>query len=294
MPNEEAADARGIAEHLVEGDADEVGLDRPQIEPVGRHERGPVQQDVPPLLVRLPDQVQWVHDAGEIRLSGEGEEMRLRVVRAIEQRAETRAIDVQVRQGQRRVLDGCAVGACKLPNAVHRVVIVERQEEPPTGGERVGFPNQLERGRRIEREHSRVLGGRRVEVRQNRPSRLLDQARGRRGAQIARVGISKDVAVQQVGVMPELRFGVQAAPRVIEIHVPLRVETAVVRLTERIEDVRAGVLGIPSREIRRMRAPQSHSSGYLTNRKRPRSHESTKSRNTRPKTGPPRHHHSRG
>ena len=126
-------------------------------------------------------------------------------------------------------------------------MIVGRQEEPPTGSERVGLPDQLERGGRIEREHSRVLGGRRVEVRQNRLSRLLDQVRGRRGAQIARVWISKDVAGQQVGVMPELRFAVQSAPGVIEVCVPLLVETAVVRLPERIEAGRAGVLGYRSR-----------------------------------------------
>ncbi len=49
--------------------------------------------------------------------------------------------------------------------------------------------------------------------------------------------------------MPDLRVGMQSAPRVIEIHVPLRVEAAVVRLTERIEDGRAGVFGIPLEKV---------------------------------------------
>ena len=61
--------------------------------------------------------------------------------------------------------------------------------------------------------------------------------------------ISKNVVAQQVGVMPDLRVGMQPASRVVKIDVPLRVQAAVVRLTERIEDGRAGVFGIPLEKV---------------------------------------------
>ncbi len=52
IPNQEAADAGRVAEHLVERDRDEVRSDGFQIEPVGRDERRRIEQDVPAVRAR--------------------------------------------------------------------------------------------------------------------------------------------------------------------------------------------------------------------------------------------------
>ena len=50
--HEQAADACGIPEHLVEGDADELRAHTLKVEPIGRDERGGIEQDVPATGVR--------------------------------------------------------------------------------------------------------------------------------------------------------------------------------------------------------------------------------------------------
>ena len=154
--------------------------------------------------------------------------MRLPGRRAIEQRAEARPIDAQIGHGERHVVDGGAFPARELADAVHRVVIVEGQEQPPAGGERVGFPDQLQRAGRVLREDRRVLGG----------EALNHSSTARRACSTRRV-VVVEVGLPECGlpntwpsagrVIPELRFGVQTAAGVVEIHVPLRVEPAVVR-----------------------------------------------------------------
>ena len=47
---EQAADAGRLAEHLVEGERDEVGVPAGEVEPVGRHVGGGVEQHVPAVL----------------------------------------------------------------------------------------------------------------------------------------------------------------------------------------------------------------------------------------------------
>ena len=74
-PREQRAEAGRVAEHLVEGDRDEVGLPRRQVEPARRHERGAVDDHVPAPLLGRRDPLQRVLDAGEVRLRRVGEEV---------------------------------------------------------------------------------------------------------------------------------------------------------------------------------------------------------------------------
>jgi hypothetical protein len=46
-----------------------------EVEPVGRNVGGGVEQHVPTLGVRSLDPVEWVLDAGEVRLGGVGEQI---------------------------------------------------------------------------------------------------------------------------------------------------------------------------------------------------------------------------
>ena len=93
---EQAADAGRPAEHLVERQRDEVGVPAAEVEPVGRHVGGGVEQDVPAVLVRLLDPLQRVLDAGEVRLRRIGEQVVV-VARGLGQIARQQAlVDAQV------------------------------------------------------------------------------------------------------------------------------------------------------------------------------------------------------
>ena len=74
-PGEQRPDARGIAEELVERERDEVGLDDAQVEPVGGHEGGAVEDHVPAVLVRLLDPLERVLHAAEVGLRRVGEQV---------------------------------------------------------------------------------------------------------------------------------------------------------------------------------------------------------------------------
>ena len=75
VPDQQTADAGRIAEHLVKRDRDEVRLNFRQVEAVGRHERGRVEENVPPVCMGPTHQVERVLHAGEIGLRGEREEV---------------------------------------------------------------------------------------------------------------------------------------------------------------------------------------------------------------------------
>ena len=95
VAEEQRAEARGEAEHFVEGERDEVRMHRGQVQTVRRHERRGVQEDEPLVALEvigvwwgnvveiavldLFDPAERVFDAREVVLRGVGEE-RVRVV----------------------------------------------------------------------------------------------------------------------------------------------------------------------------------------------------------------------
>jgi hypothetical protein len=63
---EQAADAGRPAEHLVEGEGDEIGMPAEEVEPAGGDVGGRVEQDVPAVVMGLLDPGERVLDAGEV------------------------------------------------------------------------------------------------------------------------------------------------------------------------------------------------------------------------------------
>ena len=55
-PHQQAAQPGRIAEHLVEGEGDEIRMPPAQVEPVGRHEGGGIEQDIPAERLGFLDQ----------------------------------------------------------------------------------------------------------------------------------------------------------------------------------------------------------------------------------------------
>ena len=75
VAGDQRADTGRPAEHLVEGENDEVGVHDREVEPVAGNVGGGVEQDVPVVLVRLLDPGERVLDAGEVRLGRVGEQV---------------------------------------------------------------------------------------------------------------------------------------------------------------------------------------------------------------------------
>ena len=185
--------------------------------------------------------------AGEIRLGREGEQVRRPAIRCRQPLLEMRTVDAKLGDGERRVLDRRAAGACELANPVHRVVVVDGQQVPAVRPERVRFADQLERSARVQREDGGVLLARRIEVGQDRPPRLLHQPGRRRRAEAGRVRVAEDVLTKQGRVVLHLRRGIQAAARVIKVDVLLGVEPTVLGRAQRVERGRFGIRGCRSR-----------------------------------------------
>src|SRR3954465_10629705 len=93
VAREEAADAGGVAEHLVEGHRDEVWLDRAEIQAGRRDERRGIEQDEPAGALSLRDELQWMLHAGEVRLRRERKQVRDRGVSRCEQAFQSRHIE---------------------------------------------------------------------------------------------------------------------------------------------------------------------------------------------------------
>jgi len=122
---DQRADAGRPAEHLVEGERDEVGLPAGEVEPVGGHVGGGVKQDVPAVLVRLLDPLKRMLDAGEVRLGRVGEQVVVLAADLGQVARQQALVDPQLRRDARDVARLGAAGAGELPDPVDRVVVVE-------------------------------------------------------------------------------------------------------------------------------------------------------------------------
>ena len=77
--------------------------------------------------------------AGEVRLGWICKETRASATAALEMRNEFCIVHPHVRQHAWHIGGPAAFCACELANPVDRIVIVEGQEQPSTGGERIGL-----------------------------------------------------------------------------------------------------------------------------------------------------------
>ena len=142
-----APEARRVAEHLVEGDRDEVRLPGRQVEPARGHERGRVDDHVPAALLGRRDPLERVLDAGEVGLRREREQVAAAGPRVVEVALEQPVGDAQVGRLERDVRGLRALRAGELADAVDRVVVVERA--PGSGRRaRTGTPRRRAAARR--------------------------------------------------------------------------------------------------------------------------------------------------
>jgi len=232
---QQAPCAGRVAEHLVEREGHEVRQPARQVQPVGRCERRGIHQHVPAQGLRLPDQFERVLRAREVGLRGKREEIRCAPVDPLQLRVQPVHVDAQLRRDDGDVGEGGALVPRELPDAVHRVVVVEGEQVAAALRERVGLAHQLERVAGIGCEDRRVLARRRVEVLQHVLAGLFDQVSHRLRGRVVRVRVAEDVARQQRQVAAQLALRVQAAARVIQVDLAGFFQARVVARPQRVE-----------------------------------------------------------
>ena len=235
-PREQRAEPGRVAEHLVEGDRDEVRLPHRQVEPARRHERGGVQDHVPAALLGRRDPLERVLDAGEVGLRRVGEEVV--AVRGARRRGSARA--PRRRRGDRAPRAARTRSARPWRRANSRMPLTELWLSNVARKRALGLngyasPTSRRAPVAFGREDAGVLALGGVEVAQHGGARPLhEHGRGRRGG-IDRVRVAEDGLAQQAQVLVELRLRVQAAAGVVEVDVAARVEAPVLGCAQLVE-----------------------------------------------------------
>ena len=178
-PGQECAGTGGIAEHLVEGERDEVGLHLGEVKPVGRGESRRVQQDLPAFCPRQGDPLERMLHTAEVRLRRIGEEPGVSPGRGLQVMAHQTLVQAQIGVAHRHVDDLRAVSPRILTNAVDGVVIVVGKQIGSTRFERERLSDELQRPAGVRGEdHVVLVRGGMEEVEHGRPC-LLDELRWR-------------------------------------------------------------------------------------------------------------------
>jgi hypothetical protein len=201
---EQAADAGRPAEHLVEGQGDEVGVPATEVEPVGGDVGGGVEEHVPAVGVRLLDPLERMLDAGEVRLRRIGEQVVVLAADLGQVAGKQLRVDAQVGRLARHVGRLGAAGARELADPVDGVVVVEGEQEAVTAAERVRLADQAQRAGRVRGEDRDVLVRCGAEGVEHGCTHVLDQLGHRRRGRVERVRVAKDVRSQQLDVLGEL------------------------------------------------------------------------------------------
>ena len=174
-PRNECSDTGGVAKHLVERQGNIVRMVATQVEPIGRHEGGGIEEHVPTAILSPLDPLQWMLNSGEVRLGWKGEEVVATLLGEAPGGVQQRFRDPHLRRSDRNIGGPRPVGPVEFADAVDRVVIVEGQEELVPGLEGIGLSYQLQSVARIGGEDDAVLTGRSVEELENVLPRLLDE-----------------------------------------------------------------------------------------------------------------------
>ncbi len=256
-PGQQAAEPGRIAEHLVEAHRHELGPDRAQVEPVGRDERGRVEQHVVARGLGQVHPAERVLDAAEVALRRVGEQPAPPPAAASgsaraapEGRGHVLAGHPQIGRGQPDVPGRGAAGAGELPDAVHGIVVIHGKHEAGHSPEWICLTDQAARAGGVRREDDRVFGGRSVEIAEHRRPGLLDELGGRAGCRAFRVRVAETPAAQPPGVRAQLRVRGEAGAGVVEVGVPARVEIGVFAGAQVIEPGSSRVVRIGGEKIR--------------------------------------------
>jgi hypothetical protein len=221
-------------------------VDRAEIEPVGGHIGGRVEQHVIAVRLRERHPAERMLHAGEIALRRKGEQ----AAPGAQRRLYGVRRDAQLGHVERDVRGRQPACPGVLPDPVDRVVVVGREDEAGAGLERIGLGDEPAGAGGVRGEDDGVLlrGG--VEVRQDRGPGAIDERGGRARGGVLRVRIAEYPVPQPGGVRRELRAGRQPGAGVVEVHVSARVEVGVLPVAQFIQPAGTGVRRVGGQERR--------------------------------------------
>ena len=165
-PGQQAADSGRVAEHLVKAHRHELGLDRTEVEPVGRDEGRRVQQHVVARRLGVLDPRQRMLDAAEVALCRIREQASRMARRTAGPECGGHVLvgGPQIGRRQADVPGRGAPGPGELPDAVHGIVIVRGEHEARRRPELVRLADQAARAGGVRGEDDRVFVGGGVEI----------------------------------------------------------------------------------------------------------------------------------
>ena len=166
-------------------------------------------------------------DAGEVGLGGEREQVEGRWIGGAQHLGHRGSVEAQLGCHHGDVRDRGALPSGELPDAVDRVVVVEREGEGAARLELVGLADQPQGCAGVGREDAEVIVRRCVEELAHRSACPLHECGRCQRRRIARVGVAEQACAQQISVGVDLACRVQPSAGVVEVHVVLSVEEAV-------------------------------------------------------------------
>ena len=187
--------------------------------------------------------------AGKIGLRRIGEQIGAGRIGLIQKRIEPRRIQPQFGHHQGRVLNRGAFGARELANAVDGVVVVEREQITAARRKRKGFAKEFQRRRGILREDEDILFGARMEIAEDVPARAFDVLGHLDRSGACGMRIAQDAGTQQVEMLLQLRFGVERAAGVVEVHLFAFVQAAVLGRAKIVQQRRLLIVRIAREKV---------------------------------------------
>src|ERR1039458_9997757 len=178
-----------------------------------------------------------------------GEEILTGEVGLIKQRFQPLPIQAQQWRHERRVVDLRSFCPGEFADSVHRVMVVEGEQQAAFRCKRKGLSDKFESSGGVGRKDQYVLIGAGVEVTQDRPAGALEVAGHRRGGWVVGVWIAKDGGGQQRQGLFKLGLGTQRTASVIEVYLAELVQTAVFGGAQSIQRGGSGVSGIAPGEV---------------------------------------------
>jgi hypothetical protein len=175
-------------------------------------------------------------DTGEVGLGRIGEQLVSIRDTVVEVARERPVGDAKVRRIQRHIFCARSLRARELADAVDRVVVVARREEPALRPERVRLADEPQRARGVRREDADVLPRGSVEPAQHGGAGPVHERGRRRRGRVDGVRVAVDAVPHDPQMLLELRLCVEAAAGVVEIDVAAGVEASVLRAAKLVED----------------------------------------------------------
>ena len=174
-----------------------------EVEPVGRNEGRRIEKNVEAFGLGLLDPLERMLNPGEVRLRGIREEIVAAAVRRIEVVIQHRFIHAQLGRDHGHVGGSRAPQAVEFANAVHRVVVVEGQQEEIARAEGVRLAHQFQGVAGVRGEHQRVFLRIAPEETEDALPALLHQRRALARGRAVGVRIAQDLCEQRLRMTVE-------------------------------------------------------------------------------------------